>query len=147
MAYSTYAEIQADFKDVTFTSTTLVKDTEVTQFIVEADSLIDSYVGKRYEVPITGTSSLSLMKLYSRTLVAERVRGILEVKQQTAQATNQNVRSGLSTKDILKLLSDIRDEKTDLVDATLLSDTGNFYSNNYTNDIQPVFKKNLKQWW
>lgn len=152
MAYCSYTDVQAEFKAVTFTLAaatppSLVTQEQVTQFIVEADSLINSYVGSRYTVPVTGTQSLSLMSLFSRTLVASRVRGILANKQQTNTDANQQVKSdGLSTKDVMKMLQEIRDGITPLTDAVLLNSTASFFSNNYDIGTQPRFNKNRKQW-
>ncbi len=147
MAYCTYTEVEADFKDTTFTTTTNVKIADVTQFIVEADALINSYVGMRYSVPVTaGADALSLLKLYSRSLVANRIRSLLEVKQEKNTDANQNVRSGLSTANVLKLLEQIKNDEIKLDGATLLSSSSGFYSYNYENDIEPDFEKDCKEW-
>lgn len=152
MAYASPSEVASDFKDITFlaaaaTPTSLVTSEDVTQFIVEADALINSYLGMRYETPVTANSeALALLKLYSRSIVAERIRGILEVKQATNTQANQDVRRGLSMKDILTLLKDLKDGKTLLPGADLLTPTGPFYSKNYANNVKPVFKKSERQW-
>lgn len=147
MSYCSSAEIEADFKDITFTTTTLVKAADVTQFIVEADALINSYIGMKYVVPVSGgMEALALLKLYSRTIVSERIKGLMEVKQAKNTDGNQNVRTGLSVRDVLKLLADIRDSKTELIDAVKLTPSGLFYSNNYANSEEPIMLKNTKQW-
>lgn len=146
MAYTTFAEVAAEFKQQTFDATSNVTDSDVSQFIVEADALIDSYVGMKYTVPVTAGAGLNLLKMLSRNLVANRVKGILEVKQETSRDANQNVRSGLSTPEILKILSNIRDGNLSLEGATSLIGAGGFYSYNYANSVEPVFKKDEKQW-
>lgn len=146
MAYSTFAEVAAEFKQQTFDATSNVTDTDVTNFIVEADALIDSYVGMKYSVPVTAGAGLNLLKMLSRNLVANRVKGILEVKQENARDANQNIRSGLSTPEILKILTNIRDGNLSLEGATSLIVAGGFYSYNYANDVKPVFEKDTKQW-
>ena len=148
MGYCAVSDIQADFKALVFTTTSIVTSTAVTGFINEASALIDSFVGGRYQTPITGTSALLLMSLYCRTLVADRIRSIIEVKQQTNTDANQNTRQagGLSTSQVLKALQDIRDNNTILNDAPLKLAGAGFYSNNYNNGVNPVFRKNRKQW-
>lgn len=148
MAYTTSTEIQADFKNIDFTATgAAITTASVTQFIVEADALINSYVGSRYTVPITVESGLSLMKLLSRSLVAARIRGMLEVKQSQSTGANQNVRSeSLSVSDVMKILKDIRDDNLTVVGATPLVSSSGFYSNNSTNDVAPKIEKDKTQW-
>lgn len=148
MAYCTFADIQQDIKAIVFTSNSMVTDAAVTKFIAEADALINSYVSQRYVTPITADAdALALMSLYSRTLVADRVRGILANKQQTNTDANQQVKSdGFSVKDVMKGLTAIAGASSNLSGATLLLEGGAFYSNNYVRDEQPHFRKDRKQW-
>lgn len=147
MSYCTYTDVQADFKSISFTSVSLVTSSAVTQFILEADALINTYVGSRYRVPVTGATSLALMSLFSRTLVADRVRGILANKQQTNTDANQQVKSdGFSVKNVMQSLNDIKDGIAFLSDATLLLDSAGFYSNNSARNVQPRMHKNRRQW-
>lgn len=150
MAYSTKSEIEGEFKSITFGADTNVTETAVNAFIDEADALIDTHVGARYTVPISGGSpvALKLMKLFSRTLVVARVKPILNVKQLSNTDANQNPRgpTTFDVDDVMKMLRDIRDGKTNLSDATPLQVGGGFSSYNRSNDIQPVMKKDEKQW-
>ena len=147
MAYCTSLNVQADFKNMTFTASTLVTSDDVTQFIVEADALINSFIGMKYETPVTaGTSALELLKLFSRTIVADRIKKIIEVKQSTSSSANQDVRGAYSTRDVMKMLMQIKDGDLKLSGATPLVSNGGFYSKNYLEDILPVFEKDEKQW-
>lgn len=148
MAYTTTAEIEADFKDLTFSTTSNVKTADVTQFIVEADALINSYVGARYIVPVTTSGEgLSLLKFLSRSLVSGRIKKIMEVKQEKSADANQNVVGVyLSATQVMKILSDIKDDVLSLAGAALLVSNQGFNSYNVTNDIAPVIEKDLKQW-
>lgn len=147
MAYTTKDEIQADFKDITFDSSSNVTDTDVTQFIVESDALINSYIGAKYQTPVSAGEGLQMLKLYSRCLVAARIKRLLEVKQQTSTDANQNVMTTLfSPTQVIKFLEDIRDDKLPLPGASLISSTGGFFSSNYSNSVCPVVKKDEKQW-
>ncbi len=128
MAYSTAAEVQADFPSVTFTddATSKVKLANIPGYIAEADALIDSYLAVRYSTPVTaGATALELLRYYSRALVADRIKGMLEIKQQTNTQANQNVRTGLSTKEIIKTLENYRDGSALLIGATELEVYGN----------------------
>lgn len=148
MAYTTYSEIEADFKNLTFDAVNgNVLQAEVTQFIVEADALIDSFIGKRYTIPVASGDGLNLLKLLSRSLVTARIKKILEVKQETNKETNQNVVGVLlSPTQVMKILVDLRDGELTLSGASALASSSGFYSNNYANDVAPVIAKDDKQW-
>ena len=148
MAYTTSEEIQSDFKDISFTSATNVTEDDVTQFIVEADALINAYVGAIYTVPVaTAGGGLSLLKLLSRSLVTARIKKIMEVKQEKSVDGNQNVVGVfLSPKEVMKILSDIKDDVLKLEGAESLASGGGFYSNNYSNDVEAKVEKDSKQW-
>jgi phage gp36-like protein len=147
MAYTQYSEIQSDFKDITFAAGQNVTDTDVTQFIVEADALINSYVGQKYVVPVTTGDGLNLLKLYSRCLVTARIKRLMEVKQEKSTDANQNVTSVLlSPSQVIKQLEAIRDDKASLEGATPLLTTNAFYSSNAANSIEPTILKDTKQW-
>lgn len=148
MAYTTYTEIQADFKSITFdASAGNVLQADVTQFIAEADALINSYVGTRYTVPVTSGEGATLLKLCSRSLVTARIKKLLEVKSEKQDGANQNITGVmLSPSAVMKILADIRDDVLSLEGATALVSNQGFYSNNYSNDIAPVVEKDTKQW-
>lgn len=148
MAYTSKTEIEADFKDLTFTSTSNVKTADVTQFIVEADALINAYVGSVYVVPVTASGEgKNLLKLLSRSLVAARIKRIMEVKQEKNPDPEQNVLGVLlSPSAVMKILKDIQSGAMVLAGAELLSSGGGFYSNNAANDVEPVIKKSDRQW-
>ena len=146
MAYCLAADIQKDFPGVVFDTTSKVKLADIPDFITDADALIDSYLSARYVVPVTGSESLAVLKFYSRTLVSDKVKGLLEIKQQTNQNANQNVRSGLTSRDILKLLADLRDGNSQLPDAVLAKSGGGINSFNVKNGVVPEFKKDTEAW-
>ncbi len=148
MAYTTATDVQTNFKSIDFSqSGAAIITATVTQFIVEADALINSYVGARYVVPITVESGLSLMKLLSGSLVVARIKGVLEVKQSKGTDANQNVVSTfLSPTAVMKILADIRDDKLNLDGATNSVLSSGFYSQNVQDSVCPVVKKDTKQW-
>lgn len=148
MSYTTFAEISSDFKDTTFAATGNVKDAEVTQFIVEADALINSYIGKVYVLPVTpACEGLQLLKMLSRSLVVQRVKGIMEVRQMVITEANQEIIAQYFTvRQVMKILESLRDKEQTLVGAELLAGTSGFYSKNYADDVEPVIKKDERQW-
>lgn len=145
MDYCSVTDVQGEFKATVFSGTSLVTLSSVASFITQTSALIDSYVGARWVTPVTGQSSLSLMQLYCITLVANRIRAILAVKQTTNVEANQDVKQpGMSTGDVLKCLADIKNGNVQLVDGTLLLASAGFYSN--TSGVSPHFRKNRRQW-
>lgn len=147
MAYTTYTEVQSDFKKLTFaTGSGNVTQEDVTQFIVESDALIDSYVGAVYQTPVASGAGLNLLKLFSRSLTTARIKRIMEVKQEKNTDANQNVVGVLlSPSAVMKQLEQIRDKQIKLDGAIPLS-SSTFYSNNAANSIAPVIKKDERQW-
>jgi phage gp36-like protein len=147
MAYCTLDDVQAEFKNTTFSGSTLVTDENVTAFIVQADAVINSYVGKRYETPVPETADgFQILKMISSGIVAERVRAILEVKQVTNKDGEQNVRRGLSLNFLMGMLKDISTGKLLLDGALSASNSTGIYSENSKNYIEPEFKKGSTQW-
>lgn len=120
MSYSQVSDIQKDFPSVKFTDNpnAKVKLSDIPDFIDDIDALIDTYLAGRYGIPVTAPASANVLRMYSRTLVADKIKGLLEIDQQGSQQANQNVRTGLNTKDVLAILKDIRDGKADLPGAS-----------------------------
>lgn len=149
MAYSTSAQIQGEFRSISFGADTAITTSEVSEFIAEADALIDSKVGLRYLVPIDSGDSpkaFLIMRMISRKLVAYRIKDILAVKDAVDPQTNQNVRGDLSRKDLLQMLEDIAKGKMILEDATVASTQQGLSSFAVENCEEQFFKKNTDQW-
>jgi hypothetical protein len=146
MGYCTAADIQKDFPGVVFNATSKVKLSDIDDFIVDADNLINTYAAGKYAIPINGPISLGIVKFYSRSLVADKIATILQIKQGTNQMANQNVRSGLSTKDIIKLLEKLPTEDSLLIDADPSLDGGGINTFNRKNAVKPEFEKSVRRW-
>ena len=149
MSYTTPTEIQSDFKSIDFTvSGANVNTASVTQFIVESDALINSYVGTVYTVPVTASGEgLSLLKLLSRSLVAARIKKIMAVKVDKATDANQDVVGVLlSSTQVMKILTDIQSKTIALAGAALLISGGGFFNKNVDGGVCAVMKKDDKQW-
>lgn len=144
MPYSTYTDVASEFKDIDFTSVnSKVLSTEVTEFISQADSLIDAAISNKYEVPVTGTASLKLLKMISILLVRDRILEIIAAKTGNDETSQDPTKKYLiSPKDMLKSISK-GDMK--LVDAVVISG-GGVSSFNVDHSIKHVFKKGVDQW-
>ena len=149
MAYALNTDVAAEFKNIAFTVTSFVTTTDVDNFITQMDALINSYVGAKYVVPITAdASSVALMQLFCVTLVADKIKRILENRQATNTQTTQEVRGAYTTKDVMNALNMIKKGELVLSGATLISGSGNgvMFSNNVANEVEPEFEKALEQW-
>lgn len=148
--YATAEDIQADFKEITFTETTSITTEDVEQFIVESDALINAYISNRYVTPVvTGTQGLALLKLLTRSLTAARVKRILEVKQEKNADPNQNVLGVLlSVSKVMEILKALQDGDSNLVDSPeLVADRPvGFHSENVSSGVEFVAKKDERQW-
>lgn len=78
MAYCTIADIQRLMKWFTFSATSKVTTTDITTYYIpEADTIIDSKLGRVYETPITDSDDLDIIKFISCRIVACEVGHVL----------------------------------------------------------------------
>lgn len=143
MAYSTSSDIASEFKNITFDSNTSLTDTEVTEFIVQTDAIIDGYLNNKYSVPITGSTALSIVKRISIGLTVRRIIPILRVRT-GVENLEQDTQSVMD--DAQKLLDDIIAGKIELTDASKASSSHGFKSYSYDNSLEYKFKREEDQW-
>lgn len=147
MAYSIAADVESEFKNIEFSTDTFITLSDIDSFIMQADALINANVGMRYQIPVSADSdALALLKLYSITLVADRIKKILGVKQVTNTDANQDVRGVFTSKDVIKALQDLKNGNMLLSGATLLQSPGGFSSYTEEHKICPTWKKDSVQW-
>ena len=146
--YCTEKEVIAEFKNLTVTKDTAISTGDITSFIQQSEALINSYVSNRYTLPIEITSEgFLLLKMISIAMVAERIRGIMEVKQASAKDALQTVRRLLDSKTIFQMLKDIRDGNIVITGAAPIINNGStLYSETQAQSITPQFKRNVRQW-
>lgn len=144
MAYATTAQIERDFKDITFSSSTSVTDTDVAAFIEEADAEIDANLADKYEVPITGAAALIVVRTISIAIVADRIRGILTIK--TGDEKKDQAQGKSASEIARQRLKDIRDGKIKLVGATLAQSSDGIKSYATDEDLEPIFSMDEDQW-
>lgn len=121
MAYCTSAQVASEFKGIDFGAAgSKVSSAEVDEFIAEEELRIDSYLSKRYEVPIsqaTSPKAFIFVRGICRRLVSARVASIIKVKAKSDDAEKDSKNNGSSS--IWKNLRDIAEGKADLPsDAT-----------------------------
>lgn len=144
MAYSTTAQVASEFKNITFDANSAVTDTEVSAIIDQTDAEIDARIGVKYVVPVTGASSLLLLRTISIYITAARVSKIIEVK--TGEADKEQPRRIEERNAALKMIKDIIDGNILLSDATEKTTHGGVRLYTYENDIEATFDVTKDQW-
>ena len=145
MAYAVYTDVASEFKDITFSSTTAVTDTDVTAWIAQASELIDGYLASKYEVPVTGVNSLLILKMICILLVKSRILSVLSVK--TPQDKNKQDPDGPTLyKQAMDLLKDIKKGLIQLSDATLSNSADGLTSYLKDQDIEYQFTMEDDAW-
>ena len=104
MAYTTLAKVKSMFRSISIEAETGNEDTntvvtseEVDEFILEADSEINSRLSDYYDTPITGAESLVIIGQISKYKVAHVIKTILEVTNEQSDK-NQQVQTNLEKK-------------------------------------------------
>lgn len=77
MAYASVTDVEAYFADTTFSSTSVVTDTEITQWLTEDSNFIDGKLEKTIDVTTITTAGLEMLKTINAKLTAHRVDGAL----------------------------------------------------------------------
>jgi phage gp36-like protein len=144
MAYCTSDQVQGEFKKLRADSTSPIDLTEIDRFIEEADAIIDSYLSKRYETPVTGATSLIIVRNISIMIVAQRIKDILRVKTGD-EPTSQDGRGNLNDR-AMKMLKDIVDRNIDLPDATATDTDEGVQSYVSSNEVPFIFERETVQW-
>lgn len=147
MAYCTNAQVGEELKGLTFSASTVPTDTVVDRWIGEADELIDSFVGKKYSVPIVVGTSPKAFKIMTSTsimLVADRVKKHQGRKDTSGADDSKSFRT--DTDRMMKRLKDIYDGTMVLSDASLISTTEGVSSFNVSNSEKHTFKKGTDAW-
>ena len=143
MAYSTYSDVQNEFKNINFTDG-LITSAKVTEFISQADAYIDGRIGLIYDTPVTGTKSLSILKEISIGLVAQRISYILETKSITPKGDQYIPKNLIEQAE--KRLDMIENRRLLLSDANERSTQAGVASYSSSNDVERTFKQGTDQW-
>lgn len=73
MSYSTYSDVVKLLKDQTFSDTSKITNTDITEIISRIDAYLDSRLYAIYNLPITGTQALLIMENLSIKLSGAEV--------------------------------------------------------------------------
>jgi len=143
MAYCTNSDVQAEFKKLNFDSSGITS-AEVDEFINQEDAYIDGVISQKYDVPVTASESLKILKTISIHLVAYRVKAILAVKT-GIEATDQGGENSLKAMADQKL-TQIVEGKLRLRDADLANSYDGVKSFAVSDDIDHIFDRGVDQW-
>lgn len=154
MAYATVSDIESEFKNL---SVSLGEDalsaSEISEFIEQEEAVINATVSNRYEIPVTGTEALKIMKSISIAYVAYRVATILNLKKDVSVLLSvkdkfipQELNQGSKFKIAKKQLEAIQSGRLILIDATARSLEQGVKSYNAINSITPLWERDTKQW-
>lgn len=144
--YCTNTEVASDFKNITFSATSTVTDTEVDEFIAQESAFIDSMICSVYQVPVTGTNALLLLKKICLHLVADRVRHVLYTK--TGQDNKDQDTKGLKSlsRDPRGDLKKIQEGTLKLGDAVALTTNIGFDTGDVPGCDEMTFDVRRQQW-
>jgi hypothetical protein len=145
MAYCTKTQVAGEFNGLTLNSTSVPTDTTVDRFIEEADAEIDGRLGLKYSAPITGATSLIIVRTISIGLVAERIKEVLKISGLDSKIKEEAVEKNLA-KEARKRLDEIIKGCLLLPDATLLSSGNGVNSFNVDNGEEHTWEKGVDQW-
>lgn len=139
MAYADHSDIEAEFPGTTFATGNNITDTIVDGYCNQESTVIDSYIGRRYTVPVTsGSDALLFLKSICIKLVAARVGPKLMIgnaEQRSAKFEEaEAIRDGA-----LKMLEEIRDRKASIPGLTESGASPVAKSYNTENDYTPPF--------
>ena len=149
MSYATTADIVSEFKNLRLDTASSVKTAEVAEFIEQEEVIINAMISNRYEVPVSGTESVKILKRISIAYVAYRVAKILNLKKDIPipeKLVPQTLNEGAARMKAEKRLFEIRDGKMVLSDAMARSSGQGVKSYNSENSICPLWERDTKQW-
>jgi len=147
MAYTTVANVEAEFKSIDFSvAGAAVTTGEVVEFISQADAHINGKIGRKYTVPVTATESLIILKTISTWMVADRVRKIAKVKDISLEELQQGLRPPGGRKEALEMVEQITDGTLLLSDAPLINTEEGLSSFGDDNALEFQFQRNVDQW-
>lgn len=154
MTYCSRDNVTSVFKnlDVDVSGTAIIQS-ELDDWIEEASAYMDSFLAVQYSLPITGTSSLIMLRGICVDLVAYKVAITLNLKNDRS-LPNGNIVQELSHaspyREAIKFLKSLKDGKVYLPDELPEETVGGLSSlyteADYDTDINPIFKKTDQQW-
>ena len=143
--YATVAQIESEFQDTSFTSSTQITDTEVTDWIQKYSGLVNQKLASKYTVPITDADALEVVNLIVRDFVKARIMRILNSDIDAGAGETERTQANACEKKATMLLKAIKDGSISL-GGLVPKPTANPSSFNNDNDIDPIFERDTVQW-
>lgn len=144
--YIDIEDVESEFRQIDFgASGALVTDSEVTEFIDQAEKYVESRISCKYVVPLTKAAPKSIVKTICTYLVADRVAKIMKIKTNTAADQNEEV----SLRDIAEeMLDQICDDTIKLIGESLqeVGDGIKSWTSTNTSTFSRTFKRGVDQW-
>lgn len=146
MAYATASDVQAEFKDVTFSTSTAVSSTDVASFLEQEEATLNGLLSPVYTVPITGTMALSICKMLLIKLVKARIVAIMRVKTGGKTPDQGDSEDQTLREEVMTLIEKLVKKEMLLPDAAYATANGAVRSYVAENDIEPTVRKAGDQW-
>ncbi len=151
MTYALSTDIETEFRDLDLTAgpnKSLIKS-DIDAFLDETEAFINTHLSNRYELPIVGFESLLLLKKIEIDLVAFRVAKILNLKRETPipdSRIEQDLNYSAAFQQSTRLLNDLFEGTILLPDNDPKTAGSGISSFNQTNNIQPIWERDTRQW-
>ncbi len=139
MVYCTVADINSMFFSITFDGTTKITDTEVEDFIINKSHLIDSLIGYRYNLPVTGDRSLAVLKIVCQYLVSGDIFSIMERSTGKAFKIDDVAYDQMKFQQGKALMKGIKNNSVVLSTEDLLTTPSETYVPKNFNDTTPFY--------
>lgn len=136
MAYAVVSDIQSEFKNTSFTTTSSLTSTEVTELITQTENKVNAELAQVYVTPVTNATDVSILKTIVIYFVKHRVQEILALK--SGEKLDSEDQSNLEDK-AQEMLDKIIDRK--LLHNTTRKSTNNSGIEDYNsnNSIRATF--------
>jgi hypothetical protein len=153
VAYITAADVQAEFKSVTFGSGAAVGSSAVTTFIAQEEAWLNAQIGGVISTPVgSSVTCFPLIQMLATKRVKARLLDILYVRsgetktEQAGGATAASLR-----KEVDELVAQIRKREIPLDGATLQQSNGAVASyvldqTDSDDEITPTFERDTDAW-
>lgn len=146
--YCTQQDVEDNLKGVKVDTSTAITESILADMISQESAVIDQHVGRKYELPVTDTTSLLFLKKICIDLVVYRVTKVLQpqkVQRLPGQDKIQEISEASAYRAAMVMLKEILNGKTILPGED--ERTFNFFSSTAVDDDhQTTFELEEQQW-
>ncbi len=144
--YAVAADVESEFRSINFSAAdAALSIDEITEFIGQEEAAIEALISGVYSTPITGSKSISVMKLMTVLMVKARVQDILAVKVGSPKPEQGNGSIELRAR-VMDMIDRLQNRTMQLVDATLANAGGGVQSYASENEVTRAFSRDEEQW-